>query len=270
MTEADRAEDPRLAGVRAILKVMDRLREPGGCDWDRAQSSLSLRPYLVEETYEVLEALDREEPELLCDELGDLLFQIVFHSRIHEESGAFDFGDVGQAIADKLTRRHPHVFGDEDQRAGRAPRKSWEQFKREELAARGAARSSKLDGVPAAMPALARSQKLQDKAAKTGFDWPDLSGPLDKLREEMGELEAELDGGDPAALADELGDVLFSVVALARHLKLDAESALRAANGKFQRRFRAMEAADPQLAGGELDGLEALWQAVKKDEGRGP
>jgi tetrapyrrole methylase family protein / MazG family protein len=256
--------DSRLAGVQQILEVMDRLRGDNGCPWDRAQSHESLRPYLLEETYEVLEALDDGKLDDLRLELGDLLFQVVFHARLSQEKGQFDFGDVAQAIADKLISRHPHVFGDLKVETSEEVLMNWEQLKKKE---RGP-NSSVLDGVPKALPSLARCQRLQDKASRVGFDWPDVAGPLDKVLEELGELKAEIASNDKERIGEELGDLLFSVVAVARHLEVNAEDVLREASGRFDWRFREMEKSQSDLTGCSADELEDLWEQAKSKEQR--
>jgi ATP diphosphatase len=255
--------------TRRLLDIMAALRHPTtGCPWDREQNFRGIAPYTIEEAYEVAEAIAQGDMPGLADELGDLLFQVVYHARLAEEESSFDFGDVARGIADKMVRRHPHVFGDAAARDAAAQTAAWEDTKRAERAAR--AEHGTLAGVPAALPALTRAQKLTARAARVGFDWPDPAAVLDKLREEADELRAELSGADRARLEDEMGDLLFVCANLARKLGLDAESCLRAANRKFQRRFAAMErylAQDGRLPGdADLAELEALWQAVKAEE----
>jgi ATP diphosphatase len=243
---------------------MARLRDPvTGCEWDRAQNFATIAPYTIEEAYEVADAIARGDLAALRDELGDLLLQVVFHARMAEEAGHFGFADVAAAISDKMETRHPHLFGDGvDDGQGRERR--WEAIKAEERAAVGAAGA--LDGVALALPALLRAEKLQKRAARVGFDWPDPSGPADKLREEM----AELAGAPPQERFAEAGDLLFAAVNLVRAYGVAPEDALRAGNTKFERRFRAMEtmAAERRLdfAGLSLEAQEALWQAVKASE----
>jgi ATP diphosphatase len=243
---------------------MARLRDPvSGCEWDRAQDFASIAPYTIEEAYEVADAIERADLSALRDELGDLLLQVVFHARMAEEAGHFAFHDVAAAIAGKLEARHPHIFGDAvDDGLGQTRR--WEALKAEERAAKGA--NSALDGVALALPALMRAEKLQKRAARVGFDWPDAQGPAEKLREEM----AELAQADDATRAEEAGDLLFAAVNLVRAYGIAPEDALRGANAKFEVRFRAMEAlaADrgADFAGLTLDEQEALWQAVKRAE----
>jgi ATP diphosphatase len=240
-----------------LLSIMARLRGPTGCEWDRAQSFATIAPYTIEEAYEVADAIERGDIEDLRGELGDLLLQVVFHARIAEEAGHFDFTDVAKAIADKMEARHPHIFGDAEESPG------WEALKASERGLRGS--ESALDGVATALPALLRAEKLQRRAARSGFDWPDATGPAEKIVEELNEL-AEAPGDKRA---EEAGDLLFAAVNLVRAYGIAPEDALRAANIKFERRFKAMEA----LAGGHdvfaslsLDDQEALWQRVKADE----
>jgi ATP diphosphatase len=243
-----------LADIARLVAIMARLRDPvHGCEWDRAQSWASIAPYTIEEAYEVADAIARNDVGDLKDELGDLLLQVVFHSRIAEETGAFGLADVARAISDKMERRHPHIFGDEADTPG------WEAIKAAERA--GRTDTSALAGVAVGLPALSRADKLQRRAARVGFDWPDANGPREKIAEELAEVEAAL----PEQLEDEVGDLLFAVVNFARHLKIDPEAALRAANAKFERRFRAMEAlAGRDFAGLSLDVQEALWVEVKR------
>ncbi len=234
-----------------LVAIMQRLRDPvSGCEWDRVQDFASIAPYTIEEAYEVADAIARSDMPALVDELGDLQLQVVFHAQMASEAGLFALDDVFAGICDKLERRHPHIFGD----AGSSP--GWENIK---AAERGAKEDpSALAGVALALPALERAAKLQRRAARTGFDWPDASGPRAKIDEELAEIESAL----PHDQAEELGDLLFSVVNFARHLNIDAEEALRRANGKFEKRFRAMEST-PGFAELSLDAKEERWQAVK-------
>ena len=251
-----------------LVGIMARLRAPGGCPWDRQQTHESLREYLLEETCEVLEAIDAGEADKLCEELGDLLLQIVFHAEIAGSDGGFGMDEVCARISDKLVYRHPHVFGEEAPVAeaeGVIP--LWERLKRAE--AGHAERDSTLDGIPAVLPNLARSYKLQRRAARVGFDWPDQASRLDKIAEELAELSEACEDGERERAEDEFGDLLFMVVNVGRGMGLQAEDALRRANAKFERRFRAME----RLAGGaeafaalDLAGQEALWCEVKAGE----
>ena len=258
-----------------LLDIMARLRDPEhGCPWDLEQSFATIAPYTIEEAYEVAEAAERGEPEALKDELGDLLLQVVFHARMAEEARHFAFNDVARVIADKMIRRHPHVFGDADVEGSAAQTVAWEAQKAEERRAKAAAAgraASALDGVGLGLPALTRAEKLQNRAARVGFDWPSTAPVFDKIAEEIGELRAELDqGGSPQRIADELGDLLFAVVNLARKIAVDPEQALRSANRKFERRFRGVEArldaAGKPVAEASLDEMEAEWQRVKADE----
>ena len=244
-----------------LLRIMTTLRDPeSGCEWDRAQRFETIVPHTIEEAYEVADAVARGDLADIRDELGDLLFQVVFQARIAEEADQFAFDDVARSIADKLEARHPHIFGDAEP-PGESREARWEALKAAERAQKGA--QSALDGVAVALPALMRADKLQKRAARVGFDWPDRDGPAEKLVEEMGEL-AET---DDAGRFEEAGDLLFAAVNLVRAYGIAPEDALRAANAKFERRFRAMEA----LAGGDfaersLTEQEALWQAVKTAE----
>lgn len=237
-----------------LLALMRRLRDPvGGCEWDRAQSWASIAPYTIEEAYEVADAIERNNAPALKDELGDLLFQVVFHARIAEEAGLFGFADVAAAIVDKMERRHPHIFGDAADTPG------WESLKAAERA--GGTNTGALAGVAMGLPALLRAAKLQKRAARTGFDWPDATGPREKIDEELAEIAA----AGPETLEEEVGDLLFAVVNYARHLGVDPEAALRRGNVKFERRFAAMEAlAGEAFAALDLDAKEALWQRVKR------
>lgn len=250
------------AEITRLLKIMAHLRDPEhGCGWDLAQNFETIAPYTIEEAYEVADAIERGDMAELQGELGDLLFQVVFHSRIAEEAGAFAFDDVAKSISDKMEARHPHIFGDE---TGSMDDWRWEKLKAKERWEKGA--QSALDGVALALPALMRAKKLQKRAARTGFDWPDPSGPADKAREEMEELAQAKSDADRF---EEAGDFLFAAVNLVRAYGVDAEEALRAANLKFERRFKAMEAEAgddfPKLT---LDQQEELWQQVKQAEKR--
>ena len=250
-----------------LLGIMAALRHPHtGCPWDREQDFDSIAPYTVEEAYEVAEAIGRRDYAALPDELGDLLLQVVYHARLAEEAGLFDFADVARLIGDKMIRRHPHVFGDASPDA-----RGWEDAKESER--RRGSQSGALAGVAVALPALSRASKLSARAARVGFDWPDVGGAFDKIEEELAELRLELPGGDPARLADELGDVLFTVANVARKLGLDAEVCLRQANAKFVRRFEAMERQierdGSSLPESSLEQKEAAWRQIKRDEPRG-
>lgn len=249
---------------------MARLRDrETGCPWDREQDFSTIAPYTVEEAYEVADAIARGDLPGLRDELGDLLFQVVFHARMAEEMGAFDFDDVAAGISEKMLRRHPHVFGTAGERARGAAPGSWERIKAEERerANGDGPQAGVLDGIALALPALKRAQKLGRRAARVGFDWPDAAGPREKLAEEIAELDEARGAGEPGRMAEELGDLLFAAVNLARHLGLDAEQALADANRKFERRFRAVEEAvradGKTLEDLPLETLEAYWQSIK-------
>lgn len=250
---------PSTTSLARLLEIMARLRDPDqGCEWDLAQDFASIAPYTLEEAYEVADAIARVDMPALREELGDLLLQVVFHSRMAEEAGHFAFADVAAAIADKMESRHPHIFGDTDQ-AGQSREERWENAKAAERAAKGA--TSALDGVALALPALMRAEKLQKRAARVGFDWPDPSGPAAKVVEETAELA---EATDDAHRFEEAGDFLFAAANLVRAYGIDPEEALRHANAKFERRFRGMEAlAGGSLAGLDLETQEALWQDVK-------
>jgi ATP diphosphatase len=241
--------------LEQLRDIMARLRDPnGGCTWDQVQTFATIAPYTIEEAYEVADACERDDMAALKDELGDLQLQVVYHARMAEERGAFALPDVIGAISDKMIRRHPHVFGD-------GPSPGWEHIKATERAAHPD--DSALAGVALALPALLRAEKLQRRAARTGFDWLDPSGPRAKIDEELMEVEAET---DPGARTEEIGDLLFAVVNWARHLGVDSEAALRTANAKFERRFRAMEdMAGDAFAGLSLNDKEALWVRVKTE-----
>lgn len=243
--------------IEPLVAIMARLRDPAtGCEWDCAQSLATIAPYTIEEAYEVADAIARGDLVDLKDELGDLLLQVVFHARIAEEAGAFALAEVIEGICAKMERRHPHIFGDARGRDHHV----WEQIKAEERGAKG--HSSALDGVALGLPALLRAEKLQKRAARIGFDWPDASGPRAKIDEELAEAES----ASAEELSGEVGDLLFAVVNWARHLGIDPEAALRQANAKFERRFRAIET-EPGFADLELAAKEALWQTVKAHAG---
>jgi nucleoside triphosphate diphosphatase len=251
-----------------LLGIMARLRDPQhGCPWDREQDFATIAPYTIEEAYEVGDAIERGDMAALKDELGDLLFQVVFHARMAEEAGHFAFDDVAAAISDKMIRRHPHVFGDAEIASVAAQNEAWEAHKATERAARGDS-DSVLDGVALAFPALLRAGKVSRRAARIGFDWPDARSVIAKLAEEIREVEAEIDmGGGKDRLEDEIGDLLFAAANLARKLDVEPETALRRATANFERRFRAVEKrAAAQGIGRDLDALEALWQQVKAEE----
>jgi len=250
-----------------LVDLMARLRAPGGCPWDREQDHQSLKPYLLEEAYEVLEAIDRGSDEKLCDELGDLLLQIVFHAQIGSEEGQFDIAAVCRGISGKLLNRHPHVFGDAHVRDSDEVIDNWERIKRAEPLNED--RVSILDGVPKALPALQKATKVQKRVAKVGFDWDDHHGPADKVHEELEEVQAAVESGDPERLVAEIGDLLFAVVNLARRLGVDSEDALHLAVARFGERFRLMEqraeAEGIEMQGLSLAELDRLWDAAKAE-----
>lgn len=263
--------NPRTS-IETLLDVMAKLRDPAaGCPWDREQNFHTIAPYTIEEAYEVADAISRNDMGALVDELGDLLFQVIFHAQMASEAGAFDFGDVVAAIVDKMVRRHPHVFGDERIEDARAQSLSWEAHKAREREQRGsgAAGESLLDPVAGGLPSVKRAQKLQKRAAAAGFDWTSAMEVMPKLEEEISELRQAMAEGAPSArLAAELGDLIFSCVNLARHLSVDAEMALRDANTKFERRFRFIERRlaheGRSVAQTDTDRLEALWDEAKR------
>jgi MazG family protein len=256
-------------GLRTLLAIMQRLRANDGCPWDRAQTFSSIAPYTIEESYEVADAIERADMVQLKDELGDLLFQVVFHAQLAREAGHFDFGDVAASICDKLVRRHPHVFAPENGRNA-----DWEEIKAQERRAAAPGAVSALADVPAALPALMRASKLSKRAARVGFDFEKAEHTADKVAEELAEVR-EAAAANPASspsphVVEEMGDLLFAAANLARKLGVDAEAALRAANAKFERRFRAMEALAARR-GENFDALdlvaqEALWEEVKRGE----
>jgi len=247
--------------IRPLAAVMARLRDPaGGCPWDLEQDFASIAPYTIEEAYEVADAIERRDWDGLREELGDLALQVAYHSQMATEAGHFTLADVLRDIAAKMIRRHPHVFGETEVKDAAAQTAAWEALKAAEKP-----RAHALDGVALGLPALLRAEKLQKRAARVGFDWPDATGPRAKIDEELAEVET---AADDAARAEEIGDLLFAVVNWARHLGVDAESALRAASAKFERRFAAMEAlGGAGFAAMDLDAKEALWRRAKSGEG---
>lgn len=260
-----------MARMDELLRIMAALRNPqGGCPWDLEQTFSTIAPYTIEESYEVADAIDRGDMPALCDELGDLLFQVVFHAQMASEGGHFGFDDVVAAICDKMLRRHPHVFGEAAVADADAQSVAWEAHKRAEREARGEADGSALAGISRGLPEWQRALKLQKRAAGVGFDWPEVGPVFDKLHEEIDEVRAEFDhGADAARLNDEIGDLLFVCVNLARHARVDVSTALRQANAKFERRFRRMEqlsAADGGLARLDLAAQDALWDKAKAEE----
>ncbi len=266
------AENLPADAMERLLAVMQQLRNPnGGCPWDLEQNFATIAPYTIEEAYEVADAIERQDMAALKDELGDLLLQVVFHAQMAREAGSFDFEAVAAAIAEKMIRRHPHVFGDVTIETADAQTAAWEDHKEHERRTKASAERrlpSVLDGVAAGLPALMRAIKLQRRAARVGFDWPNTPDVFLKIDEELSEIKTELSEiPSESRLLDEVGDLLFAVVNLARHLEVDPEAALRHANGKFERRFRQVEdqlaAAGRDPADASLDELEALWQRAK-------
>ena len=264
-----------MSGIERLHSIMVRLRDPEtGCPWDRVQTLSTLKPCVLEETYELLAAMDRPDDQSnYVEELGDVLLQVMFQCVMAEQEGRFSFDDVANAISDKLVRRHPHVFGDVDAKDPATVLRNWEQIKQQEH--RKEARHSALDGVPSTLPALLKAQRSQEKAARVGFDWKDAKGPLAKIREEIAELEEAVANSSDTSLdehvKEELGDLLFSVTNLARLLKADSESALEGSTAKFARRFRAVEAgakaAGRDLKSMTLEEMDALWDKAKDAEG---
>jgi ATP diphosphatase len=261
--------DPR--SIATLNAIMRALRTPAsGCPWDLQQTFETIAPYTIEEAYEVADAIATGSRAELCGELGDLLLQVVYHARMAEEEGAFGFDDVVEAITAKMIRRHPHVFGDADARARPPPKGFWEAAKAQERAEAASEDTSLLDGVPIALPGLTRAVKLQGRAARAGFDWPDTMDVVDKIGEEARELVEAAQSGDKAAAAEELGDLLFTLANLARHLEIEPEMALRGTNAKFERRFRHVErelarrGRSPQTS--SLQEMDALWNEAKLAE----
>ena len=259
-----------MSDITKLLDVMRALRDPeSGCPWDIEQDFSTIAPYTIEEAYEVADAIERADFDELRSELGDLLFQVVFYTQMASEKGLFDFDDVANGISEKLVRRHPHVFGSDEERAKGQVDGSWEAIKEEERSADPDA--SAIAGVARALPALKRAQKLGKRASRVGFDWPDRRGAQEKIQEEMDELEDAVGTRDEGHIEEELGDVLFAVVNLARHLDVDPEKALTGANHKFERRFRAMEAdieaENLKISKMNLESLDQHWRKAKKDVG---
>ena len=264
-----------MSPIKRLLDVMAKLRDPdGGCPWDLAQNFSTIVPYTIEEAYEVAEAIDAEDWAALRDELGDLLFQVVFYARMAEEAGLFGFDDVAAGAAEKMVGRHPHVFGDVTVEGAAGQTRAWEAHKAAERAARAARDGrlpSVLDGVADRLPASARATKLQARAARVGFDWPDIAPVFDKIDEEIDEIRAALVDGAPAErLTDEIGDLMFACINLARHADVDVETALRGVNAKFERRFRRIEALlaaeDRTPDGATLEEMDRLWNQAKSEK----
>lgn len=273
MTQNADSKSTAAEAMDRLIDIMARLRDPEtGCAWDVAQDFSTIAPYTIEEAYEVADAIQRDDMAELKEELGDLLFQVVFHSQMAKEAGTFQIADVIEAINSKMIRRHPHVFGAADTRTADQQVAAWEVIKAEERAAKGehGTEESALDGVALALPALLRAEKLQKRAARVGFDWTDPAPIFDKLQEETDEVRDAISSGDPDRIEDELGDLLFVAANLSRRLSVDPEQALRRANAKFERRFRAMEILarfeNRDFAALDINAQEALWQRVKLDE----
>lgn len=265
-----------MSSIQRLIDIMAQLRNPEtGCAWDLKQDHQTLTPYLIEESYEVVDALEEGDPEEICAELGDLLFQVIFHSQLGEEKGLFDFEKVAAGICDKLVRRHPHVFAGKVYESDAEREAAWDQLKAEERAAKPEKNKKKntgaLDGVAKAQPALMRSQHLQRRAARVGFDWPDVNPVFLKIHEELDEVRDAINSGESKTrVEEEVGDLLFAAVNLARHLDLDAENALRMGNDKFERRFKGVEnylrKEGLKCSDVDLDKLEEAWEAVKRLE----
>lgn len=253
--------------IEDLLRIMEILRGPGGCPWDAEQTHESIKKDLIEETYEVIEAINKQNPVMLQEELGDLLMQVVFHSRLSQEAGEFAFAEVCDGICKKLIERHPHVFGEVSVSDTDEVLSNWDAIKRRSK--EHVTTTQAIDSVPRELPALMRSAKIQHKAAKAGFDWPDIAGAMDKIPEETQELKQAIASGDQAAVADELGDLLFAVVNVSRFVHVDAEEALTAATDKFRNRFAAVEALANQrginMKTTPIEELDRLWDEVKKN-----
>jgi MazG family protein len=272
------SQDPRAGLAQArfdrLVEIMARLRAPGGCPWDREQTFDTIKPYLLEEAYEVMDAIDARDWPNLAEELGDLLLQVVFFAQMAEEAGYFSVADAVKAINNKLIRRHPHVFGEGDAKTASEVVRRWDEIKAEEKAAKkdeGTKPKGLLAGVSRVLPALVEAQQISSKAARAGFDWPSIGEVFAKMREELAELDAARELGAHEQIESEIGDLLFTIVNIARFLKVDPEQALRGTNRRFRRRFASVEEGlareGKTLAEASLDEMEALWQAAKKSEG---
>jgi len=266
--------DPAADPMARLLSIMEALRDPeGGCPWDLEQDFRSIAPYTLEEAYEVCDAIERGDMTDLREELGDLLLQVVFHSQMAQEAGYFRFEDVAAGISDKMLRRHPHVFGDGEERDAASQTRAWEAQKAQERASKGSPDTSLLANIPLALPALVRAEKLTRRAARVGFDWPSAEEVFSKLDEELGEVREAIASGDQDHVAEELGDLLFVISNLSRKLSVDPEAALRSANAKFERRFRWIEqrlAAEGKTCSDvDLDVMESHWLEAKLEERKG-
>jgi MazG family protein len=263
--------DPAAAGFARLVEIMARLRAPGGCPWDREQTFDTIKPYLLEETYEVLDSIDARDWDGLADELGDLLLQVVFFSQMAQEAGYFDVTDAIEAINSKLVRRHPHVFADGDAKTADDVTRKWDEIKATEKAAKTKP-AGLLGGVPRSLPALMEAKQIASRAAGAGFDWNNVDEVLEKLREELAELDDARKAGSPEALQDEIGDLLFVIVNVARFLKVDPEQALRGTNSKFRRRFahveQGLEAQGKSPKEATIQEMERLWQEAKEQEAK--
>lgn len=269
--DRDHIEAEPCEAIDRLLAIMDRLRDPkGGCPWDIEQDFSSIAPYTIEEAYEVADAIERQDMPELKDELGDLLFQVVFHSQMAQEAGHFRFEDVADAISEKMLRRHPHVFSNADARDAQSQIQAWEVQKASERAEKADRDSSVLANLPVALPALLRAEKLSKRAARVGFDWPDVEQVLAKIDEELAEVREAVAEEDAVHIEEEIGDLLFAISNLARKLQLDPETALRKANAKFERRFRGVEARlieqGTSVQEADLEAMELMWLSVKTDE----
>lgn len=264
-------DDKKIIGFKKLVEVVDRLRSDGGCPWDRAQTHDSVKPYLIEEAFEVIEALEAHDDSALCEELGDLLLHVIFHARIAEERGAFDIGDVSEAIVEKIISRHPHVFAEGNAKTAEEVLVEWERIKLAQKRAKKG-ESSLLDGLPATMPALLVAQRIQEKASRIGFDWHDAKSVWKKVREEFAELEDAIENGNRVKIEDEFGDFLFALTNMARFLELSSEMALRNTIDKFRRRFAHIErrVKEEKLVNPSLEILDSFWDEAKaledKDE----
>jgi tetrapyrrole methylase family protein/MazG family protein len=260
----------RESSFTELVEVMARLRAPNGCPWDREQTHATLKPYLLEETYEALEAIDIGDDDELCKELGDVLLQVVFHAQIAAEENRFGIEEVARAIVDKLIRRHPHVFADVEVDGSEQVLQNWEQIKKQERQELGDATPSLLDGIPKQLPALMRAQRMQARVSRQGFDWDQIAGPLDKVEEEFAELRQAWASGETPAIEDEFGDLLFALVNTGRFLNVDSEQALRQSTDKFERRFRALEEAvrtsGREISALSLQELDVIWDDIKPRE----
>lgn len=269
--DRDLIETEKSEAMDRLLAIMDRLRDPqGGCPWDIEQDFSSIAPYTIEEAYEVADAIERQDMPELKDELGDLLFQVVFHSQMAQEAGHFRFEDVADAISEKMLRRHPHVFSNADARDAQSQIQAWEAQKAAERAEKADRDPSVLANLPVALPALLRAEKLSKRAARVGFDWPDVEQVLAKIDEELAEVREAVAEEDAVHIEEEIGDLLFAISNLARKLQLDPETALRKANAKFERRFRGVEARlieqGTSVQEADLEAMELMWLSVKADE----